>query len=97
MDTMSNHVQNILTKICQNCGTQLFGHPPNHDFLQDSCFAQMGYLLIPKLGSKAWIVGSEPKIDLIHISAVFGCMYSLLTLPNNRTDICSSYRNIEAF
>ena len=84
MDTMSNHVQNILTKICQNCGTQLFGHPPNHDFLQDNCFAQMGYLLIPKLGSKAWIVGSEPKIDLIHI---IGCMYSLHYLLNNRTGI----------
>ena len=81
---MLNHVQNILTKICQNCDTQLFGHPPNHDFLQDSCFAQMGYLLILKLGSKAWIVGSEPKIDLIHISAVFGLFVHSI-LPNNRT------------
>ena len=44
----------------------------------------MGYLLIPKLGSKAWIVGSEPKIDLIHISAVLG-LHVLFTLPNNCT------------
>ena len=44
----------------------------------------MGYLLILKLGSKAWIVGSEPKIDLIHISAVFGLFVHSI-LPNNRT------------